>query len=203
MTGACTIPLGIHCIGNRKCLIWIDALLQHNERVQRLRDGYHRIGPSKSPSREQRFGRIRHQAAVWIFILNRTYQASRRKLRNCQGSDHFTAQKRDGRRNVPMAADEGSSSTPGPGLELAAEDTPPVDDLILKEDVRVIEACVDELKPEYREVIIHHHHEGAPWARVAEWMGLPSPDAARMLNARAMLALAGLFARRRGREGGE
>jgi DNA-directed RNA polymerase specialized sigma24 family protein len=46
-----------------------------------------------------------------------------------------------------------------------------------------------ELEEAHREVLLLRHYAGASWERTAELMGHPSPDAARMLHARALNAL--------------
>lgn len=52
-----------------------------------------------------------------------------------------------------------------------------------------LEACLAELEEAHREVLLLRHYAEAPWESVAEIMGHPSPDAARMLHARALNAL--------------
>lgn len=111
-------------------------------------------------------------------------------------ADHRNALKRDPRGTLPIDADEsvdGVARAPEP----AAGDSSPLEHAIGVEDVGILEAAMDALRPPSREVILHHVYEKASWATVAEWMELSGPDAARMRYARAILELT-LEVRQRG-----
>ncbi|MCP3915673.1 MAG: sigma-70 family RNA polymerase sigma factor [bacterium] len=58
-----------------------------------------------------------------------------------------------------------------------------------------IDACLDELASDQREVIVLRLYEGGSWEAVAEAMGRPSPAAARQLFERAKDKLRPLLAR--------
>lgn len=113
-------------------------------------------------------------------------------------SDYFKARKRDGRGQVPI--DPGASASGSRrGIDPSAGDSTPLEHAMGIEDVEILEAAMDDLSEDYREVILHHVYEKASWATVAQWMGLPGPDAARMKYARAMVELTGHVRRRGGR----
>ena len=112
-------------------------------------------------------------------------------------ADYHGAQKRDRAREVPIEGGGAGDDVEGVA-ELAADGTAPIDRLAHAEDVEVVESCLDELRPEYREVILHRDYAGASWAEVAEWVEAPSSDAARMLYARAIAQLSSLVHRRTG-----
>ena len=68
----------------------------------------------------------------------------------------------------------------------------PLEATASEEEQRIVEACLQELAEEYRELILLRNYAGASWETVAEETGLPSPAAARMAHARAMLELSKL-----------
>lgn len=112
--------------------------------------------------------------------------------------DHFAAARRDARREVPLVVEGASSQVREFAHEPEEERPQPVDLLVKDEDRERLEACMDELREEYREVVIHRYLVGADWATIASWMDLPSADAARMRCARAMMELERLLGRRQG-----
>jgi len=63
-----------------------------------------------------------------------------------------------------------------------------------KEDIERLELALDTLTPEYRDVIIQTKLEGLSYQEIGKTMG-KSPDAVRMLVARAMAALTTAFRR--------
>jgi len=111
-------------------------------------------------------------------------------------ADYFGAKKRDKRREVQLPSAGGSSES-GPRQELAAEETPALDGLADQEQIEIVEACLEELPPDYRELILLRNYAGASWEMVAQETGRPSGAAARMMHARAMIEL-GKLVRRRG-----
>ncbi len=104
-------------------------------------------------------------------------------------ADFHGAQKRDARREVPMSFEDRS----GPiGIDPAASGLGPPGRAAQAEDVARIEAAIERLPPELRELIILRDYAGASWPAIAEQTGRPSPDAARMAHAKAMVRLAQL-----------
>jgi len=98
------------------------------------------------------------------------------------------ADKRDIRKEVPLdnyrpPAGGGFVGTPGP-----IEATTPSVIMSRKEDLEKLEKAIDELKPEYREVIILTKIEGLSYEEIGVKLD-KSSDAVRMLATRAMAAL--------------
>ncbi len=77
--------------------------------------------------------------------------------------------------------------TPGP-----IDATTPSLIMSKKEDLAKLEKAIDELKPEYREVIILTKIEGLSYKEISERLN-KSHDAVRKLVSRAILALANIF----------
>ncbi len=102
--------------------------------------------------------------------------------------DHVTAQKRDRRREVPLAAPDPEHSS-DIERDLGGDDPSPSVVVALGEDRALLEACLADLREDYRDVILHREYEGGSWKQVAEWMDSPTADAARMLYARALTDL--------------
>ena len=102
------------------------------------------------------------------------------------------ADKRDIRREVRLgtygpANGGGFVGAPGP-----IEATTPSVILSRKEDLAKLEEAVDELKPEYREVIVLAKIDGLSYKEIGERLG-KSADAVGMLVSRAMVALTSVF----------
>ena len=102
------------------------------------------------------------------------------------------ADKRDIRREVRLgtygpSAGVGFVGAPGP-----IEATTPSVILSRKEDLAKLEEAVDELKPEYREVIVLAKIDGLSYKEIGERLG-KSADAVGMLVSRAMVALTSVF----------
>lgn len=98
-----------------------------------------------------------------------------------------------------MESVSGASSAP---LELEADVPPPIDIAVRDEEQTRLEDCIGALRPEYREVIVVRDFtrppgskKKMPWNIVAEEIDACSPDAARMLHARARVELAELMKR--------
>lgn len=111
--------------------------------------------------------------------------------------DYHGAQKRDARREVPFAGLAGLESEHELMHQPAAGGLPPVEELVLGEDVSRLEECMDQLPEEQREIIIHRYFEAADWKTIAGWMGLGRADTARMRCSRALIELERLCRRRR------
>ena len=58
-----------------------------------------------------------------------------------------------------------------------------------REEANIVEECVGELPPQYREIIVLRDYIGYGWEAIAKEHGRPSVDAARMMHARARLEL--------------
>lgn len=112
-------------------------------------------------------------------------------------ADYHYAQKRDGRREQSLRVPKPSDTTDEFAFEPADEYRPPIDDLVAGERIEAIEEAIAELREDYREVILVRNYEGASWSSVAELMGSPSPDAARMHYARAITELSSLVREKR------
>jgi len=112
-------------------------------------------------------------------------------------ADYHYAQKRDGRRQQSLRVTPGSDSSDDFQMELPSDERPPLEGVIGGEQLAAIEEAIPDLSPEYREVILIRDYEGGSWATVAELLGSPSPDAARMLYARAITELTRLVRVRR------
>jgi RNA polymerase sigma factor (sigma-70 family) len=87
------------------------------------------------------------------------------------------------RHGTPDALD---SATPDSGLS-------PLEELIGKQEVEAYDEGLAQLEPAEREAIVGRVELGLTYQELAEAMGRPSPDAARMAVGRAMLKLATLL----------
>lgn len=85
-------------------------------------------------------------------------------------------------RNVPETA-ELFDEEESPGLS-------PIEVLIGREDLARYEAALKRLRPEDQEAIVARIEMGCSYQEVAETLGKPSPDAARMAVTRAIVRLA-------------
>ena len=101
-------------------------------------------------------------------------------------ADRHGAQKRDPAREIPLAASDGS----GPiGIDPTATGLTPGDEAAKAELILLIERRLSELPEAYREVILLRNYAGMSWDDVARETGRPSPDAARMMHAKAVVEL--------------
>ena len=113
-------------------------------------------------------------------------------------ADYHGAKKRDQRRNVSLTGSIGDTKNMSKTSTLPDERQPlPLEATASEEEQRIVEACLQELAEEYRELILLRNYAGASWETVAEETGRPSAAAARMMHARAMLEL-GKLVRARG-----
>jgi RNA polymerase sigma-70 factor (ECF subfamily) len=100
--------------------------------------------------------------------------------------ERLQAQKRDARRDVPMAAPGAS----GPQVwEPASPGRSASSELSDAEWIDILEGCIHALPDNQRDVILLRNYAEASWQTVADTLTLPSPDAARMAHKRAMAAL--------------
>ena len=108
--------------------------------------------------------------------------------------DRLHAAKRDIRKEVPLEQrSTNATSQSRQSLRPAAYTTP---SLILtrREDMDKLERAMDQLKPEYRRIIMLARIEGLQHKNIASDMG-KSPEAVGMMLSRAMLALIKAFER--------
>lgn len=108
-----------------------------------------------------------------------------------EAADYHGAEKRDWMRETPLRIAPASSSVDSAQItsEPAASSAAPFDDVSLKEQKARVEASIAELDEDLREVIVLRDYLGMSWEQVAEQTGHPSPAAARMKHARALIEL--------------
>lgn len=102
------------------------------------------------------------------------------------------ADRRDIRREVRLDTYRSTTGNQGLGPPGPIEPTTPSVILSKKEDLSKLEQAINQLKPEYREVIILAKIDGLSYKEIGERLG-KSADAAGMLLSRAMVALTGVF----------
>jgi RNA polymerase sigma-70 factor (ECF subfamily) len=104
--------------------------------------------------------------------------------------EHFHAQKRDHRKEIPLIQDstESSSRIRFDPMDL----TTPSMIMARKEDLDNLETAMDKLKPEYREVILLTRIDGLSYKEAAEKMKR-SEGSVRMLLVRALSSLSSLL----------
>jgi len=94
-------------------------------------------------------------------------------------ADRLNAQRRDAAKEVPLDSDLG---------ELAAQLRSQTSQLVLSESRARLERAIEQLREEYREIILLRRYEELGFKEIGARLG-KSPDACRMLLARAMTAL--------------
>lgn len=101
-------------------------------------------------------------------------------------ADKMNAQKRAGEREV-----SGGGEDDGPPRYEAPDTARHRPDRVAQrnEEQERLEAAMDQLKPDYREIIVARDFEGLSWADVARETGRPSEDAARMYYSKATAEL--------------
>lgn len=105
---------------------------------------------------------------------------------------HLHADKRDIRREVPMDHRVPTTRDSTPRMPEPLRTTTPSVIMSVSEELDKLENAMNLLKPEYREVIVLNQIEGLSLKKIGDKLG-KSPDAVRMLVARAMASLAGAF----------
>ena len=126
---------------------------------------------------------------AWLtrVVENRIRNLSRRKR----------AAKRDHGAALPLADGGGTLTTIRPGVQPEAEDPSPSVKVDRREQLEKLKAALGELKEKSRRVILLAQRYEHDWTVVAERVGAPSPDAARMLYTRAKEELRRVMAKRR------
>ena len=76
------------------------------------------------------------------------------------------------------------------GLERAGADASPYDEMIGRETLEQYEAALQRLRPEEREAIVSRVEMGYSYEELAQVLGKPTSDAARMAAQRALVRLA-------------
>jgi RNA polymerase sigma-70 factor (subfamily 1) len=108
---------------------------------------------------------------------------------------HHRALKRDRGREVPMHVVLDGDRSGAINREPAYSGSTPSRELVRGEGIEGITRCLNELREDYRTVIMQRIYHGASWASVAKDLDSPSPNAARMLYWRAITELAKLVRR--------
>ncbi|MFT7461898.1 MAG: RNA polymerase sigma-70 factor (subfamily 1) [Pseudohongiellaceae bacterium] len=104
-------------------------------------------------------------------------------------ADYHHAQKRDSRRDVALVALRDAQESGEIVFEPEEKGLAPLENLVKSEDSGAVLDALGQLRDRYREVIIVRQYEGSDWSTVAEIVGVSTPDAARMLYARAVAEL--------------
>ncbi len=107
-------------------------------------------------------------------------------------ADYHSAKKRDTRLEVRLSSRGPFDDSSCVARELAGSMSTPGDHAAREEVKEIVEECVAELPPEYRELILLRDYAGGSWERVAAETGRPSAEAARMMHARALVELSKL-----------
>ena len=102
------------------------------------------------------------------------------------------ADRRDIRREVRLGTRGSTTGSRVVGAPGPIEPTTPSVILSKKEDLSKLEQAIDQLKPEYRDVILWARIEGLSYKEIGERLG-KSVDAVGMQLSRAMVALTGVF----------
>ena len=102
--------------------------------------------------------------------------------------EKFHADKRDIRREIPFKRETRRTESDFFGAAGPVGTTTPSVIVSKKEALDRLETALDELKPEYREIIVLKKIEGLSYAEIAKRLG-KSPEAVGMLLSRAMAAL--------------
>jgi len=108
--------------------------------------------------------------------------------------DRLHAAKRDIRREVRLENYEPTTGRRSVGAPGPIEATTPSAIVSKREDLDKLERAIDELKPEYREVVVLTKIEGLSYKEIADRVG-KTPDAVRMLVPSAMAELTTVFMR--------
>lgn len=106
--------------------------------------------------------------------------------------DKFHADKRDIRKEIPLTNNRETTNEELQAVFEPACLTTPSIIMSKQEDLNKLEKAIDKLKPEYKEVIILSKLEELTYQQISSKIG-KSPDAVRMLLARAMAELSSTF----------
>ena len=106
-------------------------------------------------------------------------------------ADYHGALKRAAGREVPLAPGDQSTEV---DLGLKAGGLLPSESADAAEQVQRLEAAIERLSDEERELILLRNYAGAAWDVVARLTGRPSPDAARVAHKQVIVHLSQLMA---------
>jgi len=106
--------------------------------------------------------------------------------------DEFHSDKRDVRREIPFKREEKSTEGGSFGANVPLDATTPSVLLSRKEQLDRLERAIDNLKPEYREVVFLGRIERLSHAEIAAKLG-KSKGAVAMLLSRALVALTAAY----------
>jgi len=106
--------------------------------------------------------------------------------------DKWSAGKRDVRRERPLRLDSSTAERACGRASGPVQTTTPTRILARREELDKLERAIDELKPEYREVIVLTRIEGLSYQEAACRIGR-GPEAVRKLLCRAIAALARVY----------
>lgn len=107
--------------------------------------------------------------------------------------DRVAAQKRDIDRETPLRS-EGDSGPP-----LAARQPSPSSIVAEKERQELLDACISELPPDYRQLVLMRENEECSWEEIQRLTGSPTVHAAQQKYYRAQIKLAQIYRARTGR----
>jgi len=127
---------------------------------------------------------LRDEAALihWLSVL------AENRIRDA--ADFHHADKRHPGREVPLVLPGGSGSI---HVDPASTGPGPADGVALGEDVQRLEAALDGLPEDLREIILLRNYANMEWKAIAAKVGKPSGDAARMAHGKALLLMAELM----------
>jgi len=103
-------------------------------------------------------------------------------------ADRLNTAKRDRRREVPLSEDGSAAG--------AARGGSPSEEASRRELKAMYDACVAELPPEWRQVVLLREYSLAEWPAISEQLGRPSVHATKQLYRRAQLRLGALLKER-------
>jgi len=109
-------------------------------------------------------------------------------------ADYYGAKKRDSRKEASLSGVEENGASATVRFDFAdGKSLQPFDLVAGSEEQALVEACLANLPEDYRELILLRNYAGMSWEAIAEETGRPSPAAARMMHARALIELGKLL----------
>lgn len=111
-------------------------------------------------------------------------------------AEFHRAAKRDPDRCRPLHEKGSRDESTAFMIDLPDPDASPSDRAMCAEQSELLESCIAGLPEVYRELILLRNYAGCSWEAVARESRRPSPAAARMMHAKAMIALGRMMHRR-------